>query len=233
MHEAYRGLSAVVLDSYPLWCEAVEHVLDRLDISVAGKATTAVAALGLVQRYRPELLVADLRVPGAALSGPEVIHRARQIVPTLQTVVLSASSDPADISSALRGGAFAYVTKDAHPDDLASAIRQAFGHSLYLSPVSPVANESIDVDVDPAVRAGLTPREREILLLAAQGLSNAAVAQQLWVTEQTIKFHLSNAYRKLGVSNRTEATHWAGVNGLLGDSQAVSAHIGRLDGVNV
>jgi len=232
VHQAYRGLTAVVLDPYPLWCEAVEHVLHRLDISVAGKATTAVAALGLVQRHRPDLLVADLRLPGAALSGPEVVHRARQIVPTLQTVVLSASPDPADISSALRGGAFAYVTKDAHPDDLASAIRQAFGHSLYLAPVSQVAPALVDVAVDPAVRAGLTPREREILLLATQGLSNGALAQRLWVTEQTIKFHLSNAYRKLGVSNRTEATHWAGVNGLL-DHRVASVSSETFDGVNV
>lgn len=228
------GHTAVLLDSQLLWCEAVEHVFVRLDISVVGKATTAVAALALVERHRPDLLVADLRLPGAALGGPEVVHRARQIVPTLKTVVLSGSSDPADISSALRAGAFAYVTKDAHPDDFASAVRQAFGHSLYLAPVSPVATASIDGAGDPAERAGLTPREREILLLVTQGLSNAALAQRLWVTEQTIKFHLSNAYRKLGVSNRTEATHWAAVSGLLGDvvSHLASAPSERYDGVN-
>ena len=107
--------------------------------------------------------------------------------------------------------------KTAHPDDLASAVRQVFDHSVFLAdgPSSLVASTA------PGKRASdhaeLTRREREILQLVAEGHSNSQLARMLWVTEQTVKFHLSNVYRKLDVTNRTEAARWAQLHGLLPD----------------
>ena len=116
---------------------------------------------------------------------------------------------------AMRAGAAAYVMKSAHPDDLAAAVRQVFGPSLFLAD-SWTPAQAPPREEQPTETWGLTRRELEILGLVAEGLSNAQVARTLWVTEQTVKFHLSNTYRKLGVSNRTEASRWAQLHGLLG-----------------
>ena len=106
------------------------------------------------------------------------------------------------------------MIKTAHPDDLASAIRQAFEHSVYLAGARPVHTAAPKPQPGDDSR-GLTRRELEILQLVAEGHSNAQLAKMLWVTEQTVKFHLSNIYRKLDVANRTEASRWAQVRGLL------------------
>ena len=136
--------------------------------------------------------------------------------------MLSRNHETHYVDAALAAGASAYIVKTAHPDDVASAVRQAFDHSVYL----PGMSESTRVQA-PQLRArelpgGLTRRELEILKLVAEGHSNAALARMLWVTEQTVKFHLSNVYRKLEVTNRTEASRWAQVNGLLGDELSIA-----------
>jgi DNA-binding NarL/FixJ family response regulator len=99
--------------------------------------------------------------------------------------------------------------KTAHPEDLSFAVRQAFEVSVYFHGGQPM------VTAPPSPERGpLTRRELEILALAAQGDSNATIGRKLWVTQQTVKFHLSNIYRKLEVSNRTEAARWAHLHGL-------------------
>jgi DNA-binding NarL/FixJ family response regulator len=141
------------------------------------------------------------------------VRRAREMVPGIKTIVLSMYDDQEHIDAAFAAGADAYVLKIAHPDDLTSAVRQAFEHSIYLA-----GGRAAPAAAAPAPQnaPGLTRRELEILQLVAEGQSNAQVARTLWVTEQTVKFHLSNIYRKLGVSNRTEASRWAQLQGLLG-----------------
>ena len=202
--------TAVVYDRYPLWHEAVEHVLSRVDIAVVGRAVTPSAAVALVDRLRPDLLVADVERP----EEHDLLRAARRRTTELVRDELSMRADPDAVRAALDGGAAAYVVKSAHPEDLASAVRQAFDHSVYLAgyaraplaPTRPVENDR---------SVGLTKRELEILRLVADGHSNAELGRMLWVTEQTVKFHLSNVYRKLGVANRTEAARWAQVHGLL------------------
>jgi len=140
------------------------------------------------------------------------VAATRELHPGLKTIVLTSSDDPSDISGAFAAGAAAYVIKTAHADDIASAIRQAFDHSIFFSPPALAPAETMA----PSNGADeLTRREFEILKLAADGHSNAQMAKMLWVTEQTVKFHLSNIYRKLDVSNRTEASRWAQLHGLL------------------
>ena len=219
--------SAVLLDRQPLWLEAVELVLARIDVRVAGKATTPTQALTLVGAHRPDIFVTGITMGDGEIDGIECVTRARELVPAMRAVVLSAHTETEYIDRALDAGAVAYVVKSAHPDDLASAIRQAFEHSVYFagSRPAPVAAwppaESSEV-------AELTRREREILQLVAEGHSNATLAKMLWVTEQTVKFHLSNVYRKLDVANRTEAARWAQLNGLLPDGQTLAARRARL-----
>ncbi len=217
MYEANR--SAVLLDRQPLWLEAVDRVLDRIEVNVVGKATAPKAALELVQRHRPDIFVTGIEMDEGEMDGITCIRHARDLAPALRAVVLSSHTSTEYIDKALDAGAVAYVMKSAHPDDLASAIRQAFEHSVYFAGSRPAANWPRPVDAEVL---DLTRREREILQLVAEGHSNAKLAKMLWVTEQTVKFHLSNVYRKLNVSNRTEAARWAQLNGLL---QAANAPV--------
>jgi DNA-binding NarL/FixJ family response regulator len=213
MH-AHDAQTAVILDAHPLWLEAVEGVLHRIGIRVAGKATSPSQALSLVEQARPDLLVAELPDSNGDIDGASFLAKVRQLIPHLRTIVLSVRSDAQYIDAALDAGASAYVVKTTHPDDLASAVRQTFNHSVYLAGSRPAPAAPPPVQSE-AGEAGLTRREREILQLVAEGHSNAQLARMLWVTEQTVKFHLSNIYRKLDVANRTEASRWAQLNGLL------------------
>jgi DNA-binding NarL/FixJ family response regulator len=205
-----------------MWIDAVEQVLRRIGIRVVGKTTSTDEALSMVEDHRPDLLITELEGDAGDRSGLTLIERARAIVPDVRPIVLSMHHEAQVIDAALAAGAAAYVVKTAHPEDLASAIRQAFSHSVYLAgrpAVSPIpVPEPAPVDDSP----GLTRRELEILRLVAEGHSNAQLARMLWVTEQTVKFHLSNIYRKLDVANRTEASRWAQVHGLLDSRQTTT-----------
>jgi DNA-binding NarL/FixJ family response regulator len=210
MHSTQSG---VICDSHPMWLDAVEQVLRQIGVNVVGKTTSTSEALSLVEKHQPDLLITELE--SGDMSGLVLIERARAAAPAVRPIVLSMHAESQVIDSALTAGAVAYVVKTAHPEDLASAVRQAFSHSVYLAgrrevAVAPATNgNSLDEHPD------LTRRELEILRIVAEGHSNAELARMLWVTEQTVKFHLSNIYRKLDVANRTEASRWAQVNGLL------------------
>ena len=207
--------SGVICDGHPMWLDAVEQVLRRIGIDVVGKTTSTSEALSVVEEHKPDLLITELEGNSGDLSGLVLIERARAAAPNVRPIVLSMHQDNQVIDSALAAGASAYVVKTARPEDLASAIRQAFSHSVYLAGWRPTAPQPVKKNAEAVESPGLTRRELEILRLVAEGHSNAQLARMLWVTEQTVKFHLSNVYRKLDVANRTEASRWAQVNGLL------------------
>jgi DNA-binding NarL/FixJ family response regulator len=206
---------ACLLDPHPAWLDAVERVLLTINTGVVGKVTTAEDALELVRSEQPDVFVAEVAI-GGSVDGITCLHRARELRPTLLMIVLSWLEDRATIDAALAAGAAAYVMKRAHPDDVASAIRQSFDPSFFLREATDVGAQSLTLSKKEDA-PGLTRREVEILRLVAQGHSNAELAKKLWITEQTVKFHLSNIYRKLGASNRTEASRWAHLHGVLYD----------------
>jgi DNA-binding NarL/FixJ family response regulator len=208
--------TAVLVDRHPLWLDTIEAVVARAGVSVAAKVTSSAGALALLDRLSPDLLVTGIQMPDGEMDGIELVRAARNRLPKLRAVVLSASADQADVDAAFRAGARAYVIKTAHADDITAAVRQAFDHSIYLAGSPAAVPEPAPAAVVPLEkRSDLTRRELEILQLVAEGHSNAELARMLWVTEQTVKFHLSNVYRKLEVSNRTEASRWAQRAGLL------------------
>jgi DNA-binding NarL/FixJ family response regulator len=216
-------LRAVLLDPHPIWLDAVELVLDRVGVSVVGKTSSGSEAVRMVEDGKPDLLTMELDpVPGEP-NGFEVLRQVRSVRADLRAIVLSTHQDSHHIDSALAAGASAYVVKTAHPEDVASAVRQTFSNSVFMPGAGPVATPTaVDAPVRLERPGGLTRREIEILKLVAEGHSNAQLARMLWVTEQTVKFHLSNIYRKLDVANRTEASRWAQRNGLLGDELTIA-----------
>ena len=218
--------TAVLLDPHPLWLDAVESVLESIEVTVVGRTTRPEQALEFIERHRPEMLIVETQALNGGMSGPSLIRAARQRLSTLRVIVLGVSHNQADIDAAFDAGALAYVVKTAHPEDVAAAIRQTFDHSIFLARTQTISGlSSPDVSVPAGEDAGavLTRREREILSLVAEGYSNRELGQLLWVTEQTIKFHLSNIYRKLDVSNRTEASRWAHKNQLVGMATPATA----------
>jgi two-component system nitrate/nitrite response regulator NarL len=212
--QSTQGRGVVLLDPHPLWLETVAQLLESNGFVVLGQARTVREALALVSEQRPDILLAEITPGDDGAHAQELISNALSATPGLRVVVLSASADPETIDGAFTAGAAAYALKTAHAEDIVAAVRQAFDHSIYTAPALP----------DPPGRtarklvAALTRREIEILRLAAEGHSNAQVARAQSVSEQTVKFHLSNVYRKLGVANRTEAGRWAQTNGLISPS---------------
>ena len=204
--------TAVVLDQHPIWLEAVQSILERIGVDVLGKTTDPDEVLDLISTHHPDVLVTSIEADDPKMDGITCIRRACERQASLRTIVLSAYDDTEHIDAALSAGAMAYVLKTAHPDDFAAAIRQSFEHSVYMAGMQSPPVDRAEAEADTR---GLTRRELEILRLVAEGHSNAQLAKMLWVTEQTVKFHLSNIYRKLDVSNRTEAGRWAQVRGLL------------------
>jgi DNA-binding NarL/FixJ family response regulator len=212
--------TAVLVDQHPLWLDTVAQVVARVNVDVVAKATSSTEALAIIDDVAPDLLITGIRMSETEMDGLTMLRQARERRPELRVIVLSMYDDSQHIDAAFAAGAAAYVLKTAHPDDLTSAIRQAFDHSIYLAGARPATLPApAPMDDSP----GLTRRELEILQLVAEGHSNAELARMLWVTEQTVKFHLSNIYRKLDVSNRTEASRWAQLRGLLSAPTALEA----------
>jgi len=215
--------TAVLLDRHPLWLAALTRLLDDVGVKVVGTTTSTAEALDLIEQTRPALFIAEYDSIEQSEEGLASLQLANSTHPDLNSVVLSTHDDPAQIEAVFASGASMYCVKTAEPEDLASAIRQAFQNSIYYA--SPRAARS-----DPTTSAAedtpaLTKREVEILQLVAEGYSNAQLAKMLWVTEQTVKFHLSNVYRKLDVANRTEASRWAQLHGLLPAAVGVKAAV--------
>jgi len=219
MSNTMAGCAAVLIDEHPMWLSTVEHVLSDHDVNVVATGSSCRAAVALLEDLHPDLLVAEILTTADDGAGLTLISTVKERLPETRIVVFSMLEDPQHIQAALAARADAYVLKTAHPDDLVAAIRQAFRHSIFFAGPEPSEPGRQPAATRPTAvpdeAARLTPRELEILRLVAEGHSNAELARLLWVTEQTVKFHLSNIYRKLEVSNRTEASRWAQLRGIL------------------
>jgi DNA-binding NarL/FixJ family response regulator len=212
--DSLHGRTAVLYDPFPLWLDAVEKAVLGGGLTIRGKATDFSFAETLIDECEPDILVAE-NVQAEAEPGSHTwIRDLLERHPELKVIVLSSRDHASERDSAFAAGAAAYVLKSAHAEDIILAARQVFDQSIAFAHSSePISNPASGTTALAATE--LTPREIEILHLVAEGHSNSKLARMLWVTEQTVKFHLSNIYRKLEVANRTEASRWAQVNGLL------------------
>lgn len=160
----------------------------------------------------------------ASDTSVELISRIKAEQPQVAVIVLATTMDPGWLDAIFAAGAAGAISKATHPAALATLVRETVdGHVVLVYESNGVAHSA-----RPAVVAGertpLTSRELEVLQLVATGATNGDIARKLWVTEQTVKFHLSNVYRKLEVGNRTEASRYAYVNGLVGATEAAGAY---------
>jgi DNA-binding NarL/FixJ family response regulator len=205
--------TAVILDALPMWLEALADMAEASEIEVIARVRQREQALALVREHQPGLFVCEVGETSRE-DDLSAVRRARRADGTLKILVISACDATEDITAAFTSGADVYALKSSDPADIAAAMRQAFQQSFYVaSPWLSLPGAVVRPANGPAVT--LTKREYEVLQLVSEGHTNVEVASMLWVTEQTIKFHLSNLYRKIQVGNRTEAARWARDNGIL------------------
>jgi DNA-binding NarL/FixJ family response regulator len=204
-------IKILLADDHPLIIAGIRRTLDHVDdMDVVGEARSGDELLQLVERRRPDIVLMDFKMPG--LHGVEMIERIRTAWPEVKVVVLSASDDRPTIDAALLAGASAYVLKSAHTVDIASVLRQASSGAVFHAPAAaPTRPGAPDAPAAPP----LTDRERSILSAVASGMTTSAISRDLWISEHTIKFHLTNIYRKLGVVNRAGAVRYALENGIV------------------
>jgi DNA-binding NarL/FixJ family response regulator len=212
------GHTAIIVDGHPLWLDAMARLLRGGGVDVVAKSTDPSELVALVDEHGPDVLVVGLGAGPADAELLEAIPDIRRGDRDVRVVILAPTCDARAVDAALSMGVSAYCMKSAEPDDLMAAIRQSFEQSIFLATsrgARPTGVEAPGTWRRPARVGNLTPRETEILRLVAEGYSNSKAAEMLWVTEQTVKFHLSNIYKKLQVANRTEASRWAQLHGLL------------------
>ena len=205
-------LKVCVADDHRLILGAICDALRSAeDIEVVGTTQSGSEVMGLVERHRPDVVLLDGRMPD--LDGLACLKLIKQAHPEIKVIMLSASEDAGQISQAFAAGANAYIGKRINPDDLASAIRQVVDGAVYHYGALPGAATAPPTAA--AAGPALTEREHTMLAAISRGLSTKAISRELWISEKTVKFHLTNIYRKLGVHNRTGAMRYAYENGLL------------------
>jgi DNA-binding NarL/FixJ family response regulator len=195
-------LRVVVCDDQELMRSALRAVLTPDEgIEVVGEASDGTALLALLEAEEPDVVTLDLGLPG--LDGLRCLELLRERHPRVATVVVSGSDDPATIDAAFRRGAAAYALKSVNPLDLPATVRQAVEGSVFRP------DRASRDGLESSRANGLSEKEAVVLAELAKGHSNREIAQALWLSEQTVKFHLRNVYRKLGVANRTDALRLA------------------------
>ncbi len=222
--------TVIVVDDHPVVRAGVRMVLDAAeDITVLAEGATGADALRLVALHQPDVLVLDVNLPD--INGVEVTRQLREQGNFTAILVMTVHDDSRTVFGLLENGATGYVLKDEALETLANAVRAVARGASWLSPS--VAHQVVKRAVGDALPSPespltpLTPREMEVLCLLAQGLDNAAIAQQLVVTRRTVQNHVSNIYGKLGVRSRTEATLYAIRHGLTQVSPAADENESR------
>ncbi len=205
-------LRVLIADDHPLFRSGLRALLGAVpDTTVAGQATTGEEAVALAAELQPDVVVMDLQMPG--VSGIDATRRILDTSPHLGILVVTMFEDDYSVFAAMRAGAKGYVLKDADEEDMLHAIRAVSRGEAIFSPA--VARRVIDFftgakpEVERAVPARafpeLTDREREVLDLIAQGLSNPEIAARLYLSPKTVRNHISNIFAKLQVADRAQA----------------------------
>lgn len=211
-------ITVVLADDHHVVRRGIRALLEaEADIKVTGEAGTGVGAVQVVQQLKPDVLVVDLML--ADMSGLLVIRQSRKKSPKTAAVVLSMYGNDCYVVEALQAGAKSYVLKDCPPEELLRAVREVAAGHRYLAP--PLSDRAIEAYLVRSEESKLDPydmltsREREVLILAAQGLTGAQTAERLCISPRTVESHRSRLMQKLGLRNRAELIHYAVRQGLV------------------
>ena len=198
----------LLVDDHQLVRAGLAGLVDAAqDLEVCGQAANGEEAVRLAAETGPDVVLMDLSMP--VLDGVEATRRVLTAVPTARVVVLTSFADTARVQDALRAGAIGYLLKDSEPQTLLAAVRSAAAGSGPIDPrVTAVLLEHSAVARD-GPDTPLSPRERDVLELVAQGLANKQIARRLGITERTVKAHVGSLFRRIGVTDRTSAALWA------------------------
>lgn len=209
-------MRVLIADGNRLILEGFRRAVDGVeDIEIVGTTHSGAQLLELVRRRAPEVVAVDFDLCDE--TGRSCLDVMQAALPDVKVVVLSSVSSPDRIRSALSRGARAFIVKSVNPLDIPSALRQAHEETVYHAFGFREAPE------DALRSAGLTGREITMLKALARGMSNKAISRELWLAEPTVKFHLGNLYRKLGVPNRLAAATFAHSHGLSADTAELAA----------
>jgi two-component system response regulator DevR len=211
-----RAIRVLVIEDHPIMRAGVRGVLSKApDIEIVGESCNGGEAVGLVLRLRPDVVLLDIGLPD--VSGLAVLPMIKAAAGDVRVIMYSCACDEPSVYAAVAAGASGYLVKSAKPRELIDAIRDA---SLGRAPFSVEASTKLVSALSAAQPAGaprLTEREREIWAALAQGLTNAEIGRALFISGHTVKFHVHNLLRKLGVRSRSEAicaAHRAGSTAL-------------------
>jgi DNA-binding NarL/FixJ family response regulator len=216
-------ITIVLADDHQIVRQGLRTLLEeRGDCQVVGEASDGLTAMDLIVRLHPDLAVLDVQLPD--LGGLEVARRTREQVPGTRVIMLSMHGDEPYVLDALRNGAVGYVLKGASTSDLLAAVDSAMRGQRYLSAslneraVDAYARLAADAPRPPDRYDLLTAREREVLQLAAQGLTNAEIGSRLAISPRTAETHRANLQRKLGLQGQTDLIRYAVERGFLSGS---------------
>ncbi len=206
-----NGTNILIVDDHPLFRRGVRQLLELdPDLQVAGEARDGNEALQIAKSLDPDLILLDLNMRG--MGGLETLRRLRAEGVVTRIVVLTVSDSDEDVVAALRAGADGYLLKDMEPEQLLELVKQAALGKMVLSEqlTSVLASAISGPQTASADALGkLTGRELDMLRCLARGLSNKMIARDLDITEGTVKVHVKNLLKKLGLRSRVEAAVWA------------------------
>jgi two-component system NarL family response regulator len=200
--------SVLVVDDHALLRTGVANIINHEpDLRVIAEASNGLEAVAAFEKFRPDVTLLDLRMP--VMEGVEAVRQIRARDPLAKVIVLTTYDTDEDITRALKAGAKAYVLKDISADALVACIHDVLAGKTYLAPAAAAKL------AEGVTRVQLTPRERSSLQLIADGKSNKEIANDLGISERTVKTHLGHLFEKLGVTSRTEAVKIATRRGLV------------------
>lgn len=219
-----KVIRVLVADDHPVVREGLSAIVDAEDdILVVGEAWNGEEAVRLAHQLHPDVVLMDLKMPN--MDGVEAIQRIRAEVPETYVLILTTYADDDYIEAGIRAGARGYLLKDAPPDELVRAIRVVSRGESLLEPIvaakvldklsALMTNSDSDVMNHSERTPSLTPRERETLILLASGARNKDIADALFISERTVKVHITSLMQKLDASTRTEAVARAIKQGLI------------------
>lgn len=210
MGSSTEKATILLIDDHQMLRNGVKQLLS-LDttLTVVGEAGDGIQGVKLAEELDPDLILLDLNMPG--MNGFETLDQLRLKSLSGRIVVFSVSNYSDDLVTALKRGADGYLLKDMEPEELLAALKQAAAGKMVVSPtLTPILAESLREDRSEGERdiEQLTPRERDILKLIAQGLSNKMIARKLDITESTVKVHVKHLLKKMKLKSRVEVAVW-------------------------